>query len=69
MIISESTVQAVAASGHELPDTPRSSLSQMILLDKALDNIEGAMGWLRGVRRQLLALKAMPERPEGTPFR
>ena len=52
-----------------MPDTPRSSLSQMILLDKALDNIEGAMGWLRGVRRQLLALKAMHERPEGTPFR
>ena len=69
MIISESTVQAVAASGHELPDTPRSSLSQMILLDKALDNIEGALGGLRGVRRQLLALRSMHETPEGTLFR
>ena len=52
-----------------MPDTPRSSLSQMILLDKALDNIEGALGGLRGVRRQLLALRSMHETPEGTPFR
>ena len=69
MIISESTVQAVAPEGHELPDTPRPSLSQMILLDAAIDNIEGAVSGLRGLRRSLLALRWTHETPEGTLFR
>ena len=73
--MSESVVQDAAPESHEFPDTSRllltlrPSITQRMLLDAAIDNIDEALGRPRGIRRNLLALRWTTETPEGALFR
>jgi hypothetical protein len=40
-----------------------------MLLDAAIDKVDEALGRLRGIRHNLLALRWITETPEGTLFR
>ena len=72
--MSESVVQVAAPESHEFPDTSRlliklrPSITQRMLLNTAIDNIDETLGRLRGIRRNLLALQWTHE-THGTLFR
>ena len=78
MFTSESVVQDAAPESHELPDTVpllltlRPSMTQRMLLDGVINNIDESLGRLRAMRTYFLALKwttQYTETPEGTLFR